>query len=254
MGALDADPLVAGLAAGDGAAAADHRVTARTRGARRGAPGGRGGPSPPGPPRCRTRSAARSRSRRPVSSSIQPAVGIPSRGWPTLPGLSSTRRPSNVEPRAGARAHRLEAPVLLDVGDGEVGVAVQARAGAEGRHRRAGDRRRGDVLPGRVARAAVDQQEPLALEGLGLRGEPGARLVGDGVAGPLRRPPGVDVELTRSRGRRWPPRRGCRGRRSRPAPGAARRPRRGGGRSPRRRPGATPRRPRGPPRGPRRAP
>ena len=29
-----------------------------------------------------------------VSSSIQPAVGIPSRGWPTLPGLSSTRRPS----------------------------------------------------------------------------------------------------------------------------------------------------------------
>ncbi len=38
-----------------------------------------------------------------MSSRSQDAVGIPSLGWPTLPGLSSTRRPSNVsrEPAPG---------------------------------------------------------------------------------------------------------------------------------------------------------
>ena len=108
-------------------------------------------------------------------------------------------------------------------------------------HARPGDRRRGHVLPDRVARAAVDEREALALEALGQGGQPGPRLVGDRRARPLHRPARVHVERLDLE----PAERGrvvvaadARPRRSR---AAARRPRPAPARSPRRRPGARPR-------------
>ena len=78
-------------------------VTARGRVGRRAEPAGRPPASPPGSPRCRRppgTSAARTRS---VSRTIALARGSPSRGWPTLPGLAITGRPSRrrTEPSAG---------------------------------------------------------------------------------------------------------------------------------------------------------
>ena len=71
-----------------------------------------------------------------------------------------------------------------------------------------------------------------------------ARVVSEmAVAGPLHRRPGLGVEPVDLDRRRWPPRRGCRGRRSRRARRAARRRHPARGRSRRRRRGARRRRP-----------
>ena len=128
-----------------------------------------------------------------VSSSIQPAVGI------AVPRLADAARVEQHAPAVERRARDpapglidLEPPVVLDVGDREVGVAVQAVArGRAAAMARAGDRRRGDVLPGRVARAAVDQQErPRARASrAGRRARP--RVSSPiAAAGPLQRPAG----------------------------------------------------------------
>ena len=115
-----------------------------------------------------------------------------------------------------------------------------------------GDRRRGDVLPDRVARGAVDEREALALHALGQGGEPGAGVVGDRRPGPLHRAPGVDVEaldLEPADGGRVVVAADAQAPR---CPGAARRPRPAPARSPRCRPAARPRPPTGRPPAPRR--
>ena len=77
----------------------------RTPGARRGSPAGARRGSRPRRRRCRTRCAASAASRRSVSSSSQAARGSPSRGWPTLPGLSS-HSPSATSTLVAAAARR----------------------------------------------------------------------------------------------------------------------------------------------------
>ena len=121
--------------------------------------------------------------------------------------------------------------------------------------RRPGDRRRGDVLPDRVARAAVDEQEALALEGLRAGRTSHARVSAEiavrvhsiarrasTLNDSISRPPSAGRVVVAADARA--PR--CRA--------GGRRPRRASARSPRRRPAARPRRPTGPPRAPRRGP
>ena len=114
--------------------------------------------SPPGPTRRRTRSAATSRRRSACRAASTTAAGMPSRGWPTLPGLSRTRRPSSVsrEPAPGLMIS--SRPSSSTNAIGTCVCPCSPERGRHGRDARPGDRRRGDVLPGGVARAAVDER------------------------------------------------------------------------------------------------
>ena len=121
--------------------------------------------------------------------------------------------------------------VDLGEGDRDVGVAVQAVRRRDGRQAGPRERRRGDVLPGRVARAAVDERE--AVVDRGAAGRAASQVAGRLGDRALRvhsiaaRASGLNQSI--SRRRRAPPRRGCRGRRSRRARSAGRRPRRAAG-------------------------
>ena len=283
MRALDADAPVGDLATRDGSASADHpgargsgdlapvppsigmpataKATTRIRvisealrdpARSQPAPG-----KPDGAHRCLGRPRRRSAARTPggarpapVSRTRDARLGSPSRGWPTLPGLSSAAALGQarvVGPGSGSTG---SISVALgwrprQAGPGQVGVAEEART-RSGRCRQVGARPPGrrDVLPGRVARAAVDQREVAPIAAVRAVAASQSRVVRpDHRRGPLHRRPRVLVELLDLVRRRSRPGRGCRARRARPARAGGPRPRPGRGHSRRRRPGARSRQP-----------
>ncbi len=132
----------------------------------------------------RRRRDARCPSPASVSSSSQPARGSPSRGWPTLPGLTSSRSPPSSATNgaivgAVASGHAIRA---LRPGDRQMGVAEQPerRRAACSRLARA-IAAVSDVLPDRVARAAVDEERVRLA-----RGSPGRARSQSTVAGEIR--------------------------------------------------------------------
>ena len=80
----------------------------------------------------------------------------------------------------------------------QVGVAEQAPGGREGGEVLGGAAFVEQVLPGGVARAAVDERERVLDEAFRERPQPVARRVGDPVAGPLDGRPRVAVEQLRT--------------------------------------------------------
>ena len=80
--------------------------------------------SPPGRPRCRRPRAASAPSAAAGRGSRRRRPGSPSRGWPTLPGLSSARRSSrsSASPSAGLTGGGC---ARRPQGDRDVGVTVQ---------------------------------------------------------------------------------------------------------------------------------
>ena len=197
-----------------------------------------------------------------MSSSSQAARGSPSRGWPTLPGLSSqpplARSSSGAVAGLGALGRRRGSP-LGGAGEeeGDVGVADQPDPLLLRVEPRFGLLEREHVLPDRVARRGVEEADPGAAR-RAARGRAGTSSVGsrDSLPGPARPRPPRSRRRSRCRARPAPPGRGCRPGRARSARGSAprrrrarprSRPRRRGTRSPRPRP---PRPPRGRLRGP----
>ena len=107
--------------------------------------------------------------------------------------------------RAVGRTHRLDEAVLVPEDRREMRVAVEPVGRLQQLEVAPGDWCRGDVLPGRVARAAMDEAEARLGPPFGQCGEPRARGRADGGSGPLHRPAGVvvervDLEATDGRG------------------------------------------------------
>ena len=161
--------------------------------------GGSAGPrraSPPGRPRCRRRRGASGPSPASVSSSSQPARGSPSRGWPTLPGFTRTRS-APARARNGASSGK----TLADPAPSRASTPSADGCGRRGRaasarmlEARPGDRRGQDVLPGRVARAAVDEDDPRLGRGCPAGPPASSPVPARSVPGPLDRGPRVVVE------------------------------------------------------------
>ena len=165
--------------------------------------------------------------------------GSPSRGWPTLPGFISARRPPSSQLRARPGPDELDPAAVLEPGDGDVGVAVQPDRGSPAR--------------ARFARATAAE---VTYSQSGSRGLPWtssqpsiARRSGSAdshasVAGPIaarvhsmaRRASGLNQSISDAAAA--PRRRGCRGRRWRRRRAGGRRRRRDPARSRRRRRGA----------------
>ena len=257
---LDANPLVAGLAALQGAPAADHGRDPHAPNARRSA-------SRPGRPAARIAAwtagdvvgarDARSRVAASGSSTRYDASGSPSRGWPTLPGLTSARPAAEAEvcpPLAGSticrRSSGQEAERHRDVG-----VAVQADVGLEHGQVLEGDRRRSRRTRGSGRAGCRGRGVIRSMVWRSGRADSQARVVAvDRVAGPFRGRARLRVEPLDLAARPAPRRRGCRARRPHRPRSAERRRRPDPGRSRRRRRAARRRRPYRRGRGPHRAP
>ena len=140
-----------------------------------------------------------------MSSSSQAARGSPSRGWPTLPGLSSQRPLAEIEPQPVLRlpaAGLAGAAVLGEAGEeeGDVRVADQRQPLRLDLHAGVGLLDREHVLPDGVAGGGVEEADPLALQGRVELAQELERRLADLLPGPLDRlrgglREGVDVEL-----------------------------------------------------------
>ena len=189
---FDPNPAVARLAALQWLPSADHQAPTRKRSARR-----------PGRPAARIVAPTASKS---YTARPQVAVagdGVEDQVAGARVAVARLADAARVEQRpaltqrdrvAGPRRERPHPPVDLGEGDRDVGVTVQAVTGGDGRQAGPGERRGRDVLPGRVARAAVDEREVRLHPALGEGRQPGPRRLGDVGLRPLQGGRGLRVE------------------------------------------------------------
>ena len=148
---------------------------------------------PPGLPRSGRRHVARSASTRPCRGPPRSRADrrrVAARRCPGWRGCVGRPAPATSRPWARTCAsgrHR---------GDRRSGRGCARRGGGRSQTRQGSPspRRRRDVLPRRVTRAAVDQGQPVHLATFRERGEPGAGRRGDPPRRPFDRAPGVRVE------------------------------------------------------------
>ena len=144
-----------------------------------------------------------------MSSSSQAARGSPSRGWPTLPGLSSQRPSprSSFSPSSAWPPRVSPGPPSSGPGEEERDVRVADQRQPLRLDLHAGVRLldREHVLPDRVAGRGVEEADALALQAVGLElARNSSVALADLVPGPLDRlrrglREGGDVELAEHR-------------------------------------------------------